>query len=316
MEKEQKKQEREKEKIRKKIHQICRDDKKKIKQKILWKKNIIETIGILLGSFIMAVGTSQFLLPNQLSSGGFSGLATIVYYFLHFPVGTFMLALNIPLLFFSLFRIGKEFLVKSIEGTIFLALFIDIMDQAQPLTNDKFLACIYGGIAMGIGTAIILKYGASTGGTDLLTYLIRSYKPNYQASNLIVLIDSVIIAINVVFFKEIEVGLYSAITIYIMGKMIDIVFEGVNFTKVLYIISPQYEKIAKIIGEHINRGSTGIYAKGMYTNQEKMMLICVGSRREVYQMKHITTQIDQHAFMIIMNAREVWGRGFKKEGSI
>ncbi len=276
------------------------------------RKNIYELFFIILGSGIMAFGTSFFLLPNQLSSGGFSGIATIFYYLIGTPMGTVILLLNIPLIIFAYFRIGKGLVIKTILGTTLLSLFIDFFDKFPQLTNDRFLACIYGGISMGIGTALILKVTASTGGTDLLSYIIRSFKPYYRSSSLIVMVDIVIVALNVFFFKDIEIGLYSAITIYLMGKMIDIIFEGIYFTKVMYIVSEKYEEIAKVIGEKVDRGSTGIYAKGMYTNQEKMMLFCVGTRNEVAKIKQIAVNIDNRAFIVISNAREAWGKGFRK----
>lgn len=288
----------------------------KTKRNLHIKKYAYELFLLIIGCFIMACGTSFFLLPNQLSSGGFAGLATIAYYLLKIPLGTTMFALNIPLFILGYIRIGKNFLIKTLLGTSILAIFIDILDKLPPLTQDRFLGCIYGGIAMGIGTAIVLKSNSSTGGTDLLSYIIRSYKKNYSTSSLIVGVDSIIIALNVVFFKNIEIGLYSAIAIYLMGKMIDIIFEGVNFTKMMFIISDKYEKIAKEIGNKVDRGSTGIYAKGMYTNEEKMMLLCVGSRNEIARIKQIAVSIDKKAFIIISNARETWGKGFKKEINI
>src|SRR5699024_3545614 len=121
-----------------------------------------------------------------------------------------------------------------------------------------------------------------------------------------------IITLNVIVFRTIEVGLYSAIAIYSMGKMIDIIFEGINFAKVLLIISPKYNEIAKVVGEKINRGSTGLYSKGMYTNEEKMTLLCVGSRTESYIIERTAKKIDKSAFIIVLNAREVFGRGFKQ----
>ncbi len=277
----------------------------------IMKKTIKESIFIIVGCFLMAAGTSLFLLPNQLSSGGFAGIATITYYLFHIPVGTFMIILNIPLFILTFIKVGKEVAIKGIAGTIILSIFIDLLDRVTPLTDDRFLACIYGGILSGIGTAIVLKANASTGGSDLLTYIIKAYKPHYRTSNLIVIIDIVIIVMNVLFFKEIEVGLYSAIAIYLMGKMIDIVFEGVYFTKTLFIVSDKYEEIAEEIGKNLERGSTGIYAKGMYTNEDKMMLWCVASRGEVVKIQQIVQSIDKRAFIVISNAREAWGKGFK-----
>lgn len=285
----------------------------KTKRTLQIRKYTYELFLLIIGCFIMACGTSFFLLPNQLSSGGFAGLATIAYYLLKVPLGTTMFVLNIPLFILGYIRIGKKFLIKSLLGTTILAIFIDILDKFSALTQDRFLGCIYGGIAMGIGTAIVLKSNSSTGGTDLFSYIIRSYKKNYRTSSLIVAVDSIIIALNVIFFKNIEIGLYSAITIYLMGKMIDIIFEGVNFTKIMFIISDKYKKIAEEIGNKVDRGSTGIYAKGMYTNEEKMMLLCVGSRNEIAKIKQIAVSIDKKAFIIISNARETWGKGFKKE---
>ena len=131
-------------------------------------------------------------------------------------------------------------------------------------------------------------------------------------SSVIIIIDTVIVALNVIFFKEIEIGLYSAIAIYLMGKIIDIVFEGIYFTKLLIIISDKNEEIAKEIGEKISKGTTGLYGKGMYTNQEKLVLMCAASRGDVAKVKQVARDIDENSFIIIANAREVVGLGFKK----
>lgn len=283
----------------------------KQKANISVKKWIKDFLLIIIGCMIMAIGTSLFLLPNQLSSGGFSGLATIIYYLFGFPLGTTMLILNIPLFVMAFIRVGKETTIKGIIGTAVLAFFIDLFDNIEPLTSDRVLACIYGGICIGIGTAIILKAHASTGGTDMLSYIIRSYRPNFRTGSLIVIVDIIIVLLNVIFFKKVEIGLYSAIAIYIMGKMIDIVFEGIYFTKNMFIVSNKYEEIAKEVGEKLDRGSTGIYAKGMYENEEKMILWCVASRNEVARIKEIAKKIDPSAFIVISNAREAWGKGFK-----
>ena len=283
----------------------------KTKKLLKVKEFLIDMIYLTLGCAIMAIGTAVFLLPNQLSTGGFTGIATIFYYLFHFSMGTVILALNIPFFILAFLKIGKKLVIKSIIGTSLLSLFIDLFEKIPTLTNDILLACIYGGIFIGFGLALVLKANASTGGTDLITYIARAYKPYMKTSSIIVVVDVIIIGLNVIFFKKVEIGLYSAISIYLMGKMIDIVFEGINFTKVVYIISQKYEEISKEIDKQLQRGSTGIYAKGMYTNTDKMMLMCVGARNEVARMKQIATQIDPKAFIIISNARETWGKGFK-----
>lgn len=284
--------------------------KKMSRRQILTKKIIVEGLYIIVGCALMAMGTSLFLLPNQLSSGGFAGISTIIYYLFGLPLGTTMLILNIPLFIMAIIRVGKEVAIKGILGTIILSAFIDIFERFNPLTQDRFLACIYGGILVGLGTAIVLKANASTGGTDLLSYIIRSFKPNYRAGNLIVIVDTAIVLLNVIFFREIEIGLYSAIAIYLNGKMIDIVFEGIYFTKTMFIVSNHYKEIAQEIGEKLDRGSTAVYAKGMYTKEKRMMLWCVASRGEVAKIKQIAQEIDPRAFIVISSAREAWGKGF------
>lgn len=271
-------------------------------------KEMLETI---LGALIMAAGVSLFLLPNQLSSGGIAGVATIFYYLLNIPMGTVIIAINIPLFLFSMYKVGKMFFLKSTLGTVAMSVFIDLLDKIEPLTNDRFLACIYGGILLGLGTTLLLKAESSTGGSDLISYIAKKYKPTVRSGNIIVIIDIIIIALNVIFFKEIEIGLYSAIAIYIMGKIIDIFFEGINFTKLMIIVSSKSEEIAKQIDKKVARGSTGLYGKGMYTNENKLILMCAAYRKDVARIKIIAKEIDPRSFIVITNSREVVGQGFK-----
>lgn len=281
---------------------------------IEWKKlkNIsIEIIETIIGAVIMAMATSLFLLPNQLSAGGFAGIATILYYFLKIPMGATILAFNIPLFLFAGYKLGKSFLIKSIIGATTFSLAIDILDKLTPLTQDRFLACIYGGIIIGLGTAIILKANSSTGGSDLISMLVRRYNPDIRTSNVIIIVDTIIVGLNVLFFREIEIGLYSAIAIYLMGKMVDIIFEGIYFTKLLIIISNKSQEISEEIGEKIRKGTTGLFGKGMYTNEHKTILMCAASRGDVARVKQTAKKIDPKSFIIIANAREVVGLGFK-----
>ena len=276
------------------------------------KKYALEYIYIIIGAFFMAVSTALILLPNQLSTGGISGISTILYYLCNYPVGLTMLLMNVPLFVIAMVKVNKRLFFKSILGTVLLSVFIDLLENLSPITNDRFLACIYGGIIMGIGTAIILKAGASTGGTDLLSYVIRAYNNKFKSSRVIIIADTIIIFFNIIFFKEIEIGLYSVIAIYLMGKMIDIIFEGIYFTKIMFIISEKYEEISKEIGILVKRGSTGIYSKGMYSGKQNVMLFCVASRKEVAEIKQIIKQIDKNAFIVTTDAIETLGKGFSE----
>lgn len=260
----------------------------------------------------MAIGVCFFLLPNKLSSGGFSGIATILYYLLKYPMGTTTIILNIPLFIIAYIKLGKKFFIKAVCGTFFLSTFLNLLNNVHAITYDRILSSIYGGILIGIGTALILKNNASTGGSDLLSNIITRYNHNFKTGNLIVIIDIIIIALNVIVFKDIEIGLYSGIAIYLSGQMIDLIFEGTYFTKMVFIISEKYEEISAQIGKQIGRGTTGIYAKGMYRNSNEMLLWCVSSRNEVVKIKEIATKIDKKSFIVIFNAREAFGLGFKK----
>ena len=218
------------------------------------KKIIIkEFIYTILGTLISAIATTAFLLPNKLSSGGFTGIATILYYFLKFPVGTTVIIMNIPLFILAYIKNGKKFLLKTLLGTISLAAFIDLTEGTKPFTTDRFLASIYGGILIGIGESLIFKVQNATGGTDLIVQIIQKYSKKISKSNLLIGIDGSIVFLNMLVFGEIEIGLYSAITIYLVGKVIDIVFEGINFSKMIYIISDNSKEISKQIGKYVKK---------------------------------------------------------------
>lgn len=278
------------------------------------KKQIVKEIfGTIIGAIIMAFGVSLFLLPNQLSSGGIAGIATIAYYLLKIPMGTVIMVINIPLFVFAGYKIGKDYFVKSLIGTFSLSVFIDIFDKFPAITTDRFLACIYGGVIIGIGTAIILKANSSTGGTELIANLIKVYNPHVSISKYLTIIDIAIVALNVIFFNQIEIGLYSAIAIYLYGKLVDVIFEGVYFTKLVFIISDRNEEISKAITNEVKRGVTGLYGKGMYRGENNLILMSAVSRRDIYKIKGVSKNIDPKCFIVVANAREVLGNGFKEE---
>lgn len=275
------------------------------------KKIIYDSFIIILGCILIAFGTACFLLPNKLSSGGFSGIATIIYYFYNIPMGTTILILNIPIFVWAYFKLGKEFIFKTIIATILYSKFIDIFENVKLFVQDLFLASIYGGIFIGIGLALVFKANSSTGGSDLVAHLTQQYNKQISVGKILVFLDVFIVGINLIAFRNIEIGLYSAIAIYLSGKMIDIVFEGINFCKIIYIISDKYEEIMKSIREKADRGATGLYGKGVFSNKEKTIIMCVTKRRDIMMIKNIANNIDKQAFIVITDAREVYGLGFK-----
>ncbi len=275
------------------------------------KKIMKEYSLFILGSIIAAMGTSLFLLPNQLSSGGFSGIATILYYLFNIQMGTTIIILNIPVFILAFIREGKQFVAKTIVATFVFSEAINFFEKFEPVTNDKILASVYGGIIIGIGLALVFKGRSSTGGTDLIANIIVTYNNEVSIGNVLQILDIFVVVLNIIFLGEIEIGLYSAIAIFLINKMLDLIFEGINFSKMIYIISNEYEAISEVINQEIKRGATGLYGKGMYTNEEKMIVMCVAKRKHIIKIKEISKQIDPNAFVIITDAREVYGLGFK-----
>lgn len=267
---------------------------------------------IVIGCLMASFGTAVFLLPNQLSSGGFAGIATIIYYLFKIQMGTTILILNIPLFIIGYFKLGKKFIIKTIIATILYSKFIDVFESFNLFTEDRLLACLYGGILVGIGLALVLKSNTSTGGTDLIAYIVQNYNSDIKMSNIIMFVDIAVVFANIITFKEIEIGLYSAIAIFIVGKMLDIVFEGINFSKLIYIISDKSDEIISAINTEINRGATAIYGQGSFSKENKMIIMCVTKRRGVEKIKKVSKKIDTKSFIIITDAREVYGLGFKR----
>lgn len=237
-----------------------------------------------------------------------------LYYiiYLKYLCGKTMIILNIPLFIFTVFRLGKKYCIKALIGTISLSVFIDLLDKYPLVINDKFLACIYGGIIVGIGTAIILKVNSSTGGTELISNIVLTFNSKLKLSTVITIADIIIVGANVIFLSELEIALYSAIAIYLYGKIIDIVFEGFYYTKLVFIISNKSELISKEIETKIKRGVTGLYGKGMYTGDNKLVLICAASRGDIAKIRILAKSVDKEAFVVIANAKEVFGEGFKE----
>lgn len=273
-------------------------------------KKFYNFIVIIIGCFLAAFGTAIFLLPNKLSTGGFAGIGTIMYYLFNIPMGTTILVLNIPFFILGYLKIGLKFILKTIFATILYSELIDLLSGNINFIQDNFLSSIYGGIFVGLGLALVLKGDASTGGSDLIAHLAQKYNSKMKTSSILIILDIAIVTVNLIVFGDIEIGLYSAIAIYIVGKMIDIVFEGINFCKIIYIISDY----SKVILEKINEadlGATGLYGKGAYTQKDKTVIMCVTKRNELMNIKNFAKEIDKNCFIIIADAREVYGLGFK-----
>lgn len=282
-------------------------------------------IWIITGSVIAAAAINVFLVPYRLAPGGMAGIATAVYYLVgkSLPVGVIMLLLNIPLFIFGLKYIGRKFIARTIFSTIFLSIVIDIskpyterfirqLEFENPAGNpDYLLYAIFGGFFMGIGLGLVFKSGATTGGSDLAARIVHHFNPGYSIGKTLLIIDTAVILFAAIAFKSIFLALYSVLSLYISSKIIDIMLEGVNFAKAVYIISDFADDIAKDIIKELDRGVTALNGTGMYTSKKKQVLFCVLHRGQLAYLKSIVKKYDPSAFIILSDVTEVLGEGFK-----
>ena len=271
-----------------------------------------EIVLLLLGTFIIAWGLNAFLIPNKIASGGVSGFSTIIYYLTGFPVGALMLILNIPI-FYAAYRIwGWGTIARSLLASVALSVFIDWQAATifpQAWTQNTFLAVLYGGIITGIGTGLVFRARGTTGGTDLIAKMIQKYS-HYSVGNCLLAIDGCVILLAALVFN-IELALFALISVYVNSRMLDTVQQGISYSKAAFIVSDQYKQIGEELMRQLERGVTGLDSRGLYTNQKRETLLCVVAQSEVSEVKRIVYTIDKKAFIVITNAHEVLGEGFR-----
>ncbi len=276
---------------------------------------VIEYFGILVGVVLTALALVLFLIPNKIAAGGVSGLAIVVFHTLGFPVGLTMLAINIPLFIFSVKELGVRFGIKTLFGTITIAIVIDYLEPiVTPLTTDPFLAALYGGILAGIGIGIVFKFGGTTGGTDLGAQLLKKFSGMSSGQGLLI-IDAFVITIAAFFFN-VELALFALLALFATSKLIDLVQEGFHYARAAIIISEAPDKVTKEIFEKLNRGVTILKGKGAYSGKERDVLLVVISQAEVTRLKILVHDIDNSAFIIITHIHEALGEGFKSLSNI
>lgn len=275
-------------------------------------KVFYEYVAITFGSLLVALSLNLFLVPNKIAAGGFSGIATVVYYLSHFklPVGMTMLALNIPVFILGVKAISIDFGIKSVYGTIILSVLTDLTAFLPCITYDKLLASVFGGALMGLGLAVVLLFGATTGGTEMLARILHKFISFISVGQILLGLDGAVILLASMVFKSYELGLWAVLTLFACSKLIDAILEGVNFAKALIIISDKSEVIADKILKELDRGVTGLHGVGMWTKTEKNVLLCVVKRHEVSRVKNLVKSIDNKAFVILTDVREVLGEGF------
>ena len=273
------------------------------------KKNVIAYLWITLASAIYAVGFNWCYEPNQIGFGGITGVGQIINHFIPgIPIGTAVILLNIPLFLLGWRLLGGHLLVSSLYAMLVSSVFVDLLHlfyTFQPM--EPFLACVFGGVIIGLSLGIIFLQGATTGGTDLIARLLKLKLAWLPMGKLLMLVDLLVIAAVALVFRSIYSALYGVVTLYLSSFVMDQVLYGIDNAKVAYIISPEYKKINDAVIRDMERGVTILNGTGGWTGEDKRVLLVAFKQRQIVALKRTVKEIDPEAFLIVCPAHEVLG---------
>lgn len=278
---------------------------------------LLDGLLLVLGSCIFAVSVNMFTAPNHIAPGGMIGLATLLNYLTggRLPIGITVLALNLPVFFWAFRSLGGRFLGKTLAATVLSSLVIDLSaGWLPPYRGDMLLIIVFGGALSGLGLSLIFLRGATTGGTDLIASLLSRHFRQLSMGRLLLIGDLCVVALSALVYRNFESPLYAAIVIFITSQVVDAILYGSNsgVGKMMFIISPKNEEIADRIMHQIERGVTELRSRGCYTGQEGGVLLCAVRRQEIHKTRDIIYSIDPNAFVIVGEAGEITGEGFRE----
>ena len=292
-------------------------------EKLFSKKWFISYSLIVIGSIILAAGFVFFISPYKIVPGGVYGIAIVIHYMTEglftwapsgLPIGLMGLIMNIPLTLIGIKILGPRFGVKTVVGFVLTSIFMDLITylygEAPLVAGDALLSSIFGGVLVGVGLGLIFKSKATSGGSDIVAMILAKYT-KMPLGQLMIYVDSVIVLVGLVVFADWKIPLYSWIVIYVTGKTIDIVLQGMSVDKTLFIISDKFVEIRNRIINDLNRGGTYIPGKGMYNGSDKTIIFTVVNRREMALLQEYIHEIDPKAFLTVLEANEILGEGFK-----
>ncbi len=280
---------------------------KKLWHKFGW---ILETI---LGSAIFSLGFAFFLQPNDMSPGGISGLALVITHVLGFgTVGTISILINLPLFLLGGMKIGKRFFLGSLLGMTLSSVLIDTLALLGIAPTEPILGILYGGAICGLGLGIVFVAGTSTGGSDILVRLLKLKYRNVPIGQISIWFDAIVVILTGLVFQDVNKALYTGITVFVCGKMIDAVVYNFDYSKVALIISKEYSAIARAIGEKLDRGATFLHGEGSYTGEPTKVVLAAVKKQQITELKELVTEIDPNAFIIVQEAHQVLGDGFSR----
>lgn len=265
------------------------------------------------GCALFALGFDLFLTPNGLTAGGISGIAMIIAHVLKFgSVGVISAMINLPLFFAGGKKIGMKFFAGSLLGTLFLSVFIDLFTLLTALETEPLLGALYGGILCGCGLGVVFMAQASTGGSDIVVRLLKQKYRNMPIGQINMAFDFVVASLTGLVFQDVSKMLYSLITIYVSGQIIDAVIYRFDYSKVALIVSKHHEQIANGIASQIDRGVTYLYGQGYYSQADTKVILTAVKKGQLSELTELVIGIDPDAFIIVQEAHQVLGNRFKK----
>lgn len=275
---------------------------------ILKKRFVVDYAQMIVGAVLTALSFDWFFLPNQIAPGGITGVATLLNHLIGVPVGLTSIVLNIPLFLLGYKAVGGSFAFRSLLAMILLSVLIDLIPETA-LTTDVLLASVYGGLLMGVGLGLVLRAGATTGGTDLAAKIIHNHWSGISVGGVLLALDCIVVAMAALVFGA-QAALYAAVSLVVCSKVIDLVIQGWNTAKQLFIITDHAQAIAARITGELERGATLLSATGAYSGEARGMVFCVISNAEVARLKQLIAEVDPGAFITVSNVHEAMGEGF------
>lgn len=267
---------------------------------------------IVLGAAIGAAGFQFFMYPNAIVSGGLTGIAQIINRLCGLPVGVLSIVLNVPLFIFAWKQFGNAFVIDSFIGTALFSVFIDLASILNlTATNDPMLGSIIGGVIKGIGLGAIYYVGATTGGVDIVARFLRRRYPYINFGTFILVLDAAVISAYAIIFHIVESAMYSLICMFVVSKAVDLVLYGLDNSSIVYIVSHNTQDIVnEITSGNLHRGVTLLHAEGAYTHEERNVIMCVIKRPQIAEIRRLVRTIDDKAFLVVTDAKNVFGNGF------
>lgn len=276
------------------------------------RENFKKYVGLCIGALISALALDLFLAPNKIAPGGASGVGIILNSAFSVPVSVTVFSINAVLFYFARKRFCKRVLLMTLVSTALLAVFIQLFSFLKPLGDDMLLSAIFGGAAFGAGSGLTIACGASTGGTDFLAVILNDKFSNIKIADIIMFADLAVAIVSGAVFKDYSLFMYALLALYISTRVVDRVINGFNFARLVYVVSEKSEMLAEKIVNELDMGVTAIYGKGMYTGDNRLVLMCAMKRNDFPKFLNLVKTTDKNAFIILAEANEVLGEGFNK----